>query len=40
MTIPLEELEIYRIAEKIADAIWEISTGWDHLEERRLENNL
>jgi four helix bundle protein len=28
MTIPLEELEIYRIAERIADSIWEDCSGW------------
>ena len=29
MIIPLEELEVYKLSENIADSIWEISSQWE-----------
>ena len=39
MEFTLEKLEVYNIAEKFSDDIWDIVTNWDYLKKKQQENN-
>lgn len=28
--VPIEELDVYRVAEQVADAVWDVASRWDY----------
>jgi four helix bundle protein len=34
--LPVEKLEIYQLAEELADRVWNVVIGWDHFERQSM----
>ena len=34
--VPFENLKVYRLAEELADAVWEAVVGWDEFAKRAI----